>query len=83
MYKVYILKKTRSGSEVIKESRTNTPSAQAAAAAFWDLRNNKNYQGKSLLLLMTKNKEKMNRHWFNRHRGDEQFISQGTELRLN
>jgi len=83
MYKVYILKRTRSGSEVIKESRTNTPSAQAAAVAFWDLRNNQNYQGKPWLLLMTRDKEKLNRHWFNREKGDEQFVSDNTELRLN
>lgn len=82
MYKVYLLKKTRSGTEVVKESRTNTPSPAAAAAAFWELRNQPELQGQPILLLMTKNGEKLNRHWFNRQMGDDQYVPTGTELRV-
>jgi hypothetical protein len=82
MYKVYTLRKTRSGTEVDKESRTSTPSAAAAAAAFWDLRNNPDLAGQPLLLLMTKDKKQLNAHWFNRQEGDEQFITDHAELRL-
>ena len=82
MYKVYLLRKTKSGTEVIKESRTETPSASAASAAFWELRNQQDLQGQPVLLLMTKDKEKLNRHWFNRQPGEEQYIPSGSELRV-
>ncbi|MEB4590103.1 hypothetical protein VSS37_03840 [Candidatus Thiothrix sp. Deng01] len=81
MYKVYLLKKTRSGTEVMKGLSTETPSAAAATAAFWDLRHQPDLQGQPILLLMTKDKEKLNRHWFNREPGDEQYVLPGEELR--
>lgn len=82
MYKVYLLKKTRSGTEVLKASRTETPSAAAAAAAFWELRNRSDLEGQPLLLLMTKDREKLNRHWFDHRGGDEQYVQMGSELRM-
>lgn len=82
MYKVYLLKRTRSGAEVIKESRTETPSPTAAGAAFWELRNNAAYAGQAVLLLMTKNKEKLNVHRFDGHEGEDQYIKLGEELRF-
>lgn len=83
MYKVYLLKRTRSGSEVVKNSRTETPSPTAAGAAFWELRNNATYAGQAVLLLMTKNKEKLNVHRFDGREGEDQYVKVGAELRFS
>lgn len=82
MYKVYLIKRRKGGSEVIKESRTNTPSSAAAEAAFWELRKREDLTGKNILLLMTKDKEKLNVHHFLKESGDPAFIELGQTLRL-
>jgi len=74
MYKVYVLKRRKRGSEVVKNSKTDTPSYAAASAAFWEIRKDTRYKGKNFLLLMTKDKVKLNVHSFLAKAGDEPYI---------
>lgn len=82
MYKVYLLKRRKGGSEVVKESRTNTPSAAAAEDAFWELRNRTDLAGQHYILLMTKDGQKLNVHNFMEQPGDVQYIALGDTLRM-
>lgn len=74
MYKVYLVKRRKGGSEIIKETSTKTPSFEAAKLAFLELRKQSQYEGQNIILLMTKDKAKLNKHLFNVPKGDEAFF---------
>lgn len=80
MYKVYIIKKRKGGSEVLKETKTDTPIAAVAEAAFWSLRNDAKYQNQALLLLVTHKNKQLVAHWFDRSPGDDEFINEDQKL---
>lgn len=80
MYKVYIIKKRKGGSEVLKETKTDTHIQAVAEAAFWALRNDEQYQNKKLLLLMTENGKQLNAHWFDRSSGDDEYVEDNQAL---
>ena len=82
MYRVYVLKRRKGGSELIDGTRTNTPSPTAAKAAFLDLRRNTEFEGKNYILLMTKDKEKLNVHLFNSQPGDDAYFDLDQEPKL-
>lgn len=79
MYKVYVVKQRKGGSEVLAETRTTTPAFSAAEAAFWAL------HGQAFdahhVLLMTRDGEKINVHRFGAQPGDEGYIKPGSTLR--
>lgn len=80
MFKIYILKKRKGGSEVLKHTKTDTPIKAVAEAAFMTLRNDTDYQGQNLLLLATRNGQQVAAHWFNRQPGDEEYVSHDQKL---
>lgn len=79
MYKVYVVKQRRTGSETLTETRTNTPAFAAAEAAFWTLRSQA-FDARHLLL-MTRDGEKLNVHRFESQPGDEDYVAPGSPLK--
>ncbi|MBU0538528.1 MAG: hypothetical protein KKG73_08840 [Gammaproteobacteria bacterium] len=79
MYRVYILKQRKGGSEVLSETRTQTPSFAAAAAAFWSL-HGADYD-ESHLLLMSKNNKQLNAFRFKSKPGEQDYIEHGEALK--
>lgn len=72
MYKVYVIKQRKGGSEVLKETRTQTPSFEAAAAVFWELRTAS--FDNSHLLLMSKNNKQINAYRYQSAPDDQDYI---------
>lgn len=81
MYKVYLMERKKKGrSFYIKNSFTITPSAAIAETAFWELRNNSQYDDKNFILLMTKNKKKLNVHLFSSTEGGDSYFPLNRKL---
>lgn len=78
MYKVYVIKQNKKGSEVLVETRTNTNSFIVARFAFWQLFNQK--FDETHLLLMTKNNKQINSYRFKSKVGDRDYLAENTEL---
>jgi hypothetical protein len=79
VYKVYVIKQRKSGgSEVLAETRTQTPSFDAASAAFWAL-HGADYDNNHLLL-MTKNNKQLNAYRYGSQPGERDYLSPGAEL---
>ena len=78
MYRVYVLKQRRGGSEVIKQSKTETPLFAAAEAAFWALYNEQ-YDDLHLLL-MTKNNKQLNAYRYKSKDGERDYVKKGAIL---
>lgn len=78
MYRVYVLKQRKSGSEVLIETRTQTNSFVAASAAFWEL-----YQqpfDATHLLLMSKDNKQINAYRYQSKAGERDFLELGSNL---
>lgn len=78
MYKVYVIRQQKGGSEVLTETRTATPLFAAAAAAFWAL-----YEtplDTSHLLLMTRDNRQINAYRFGSAPGDRDYLPPGANL---
>lgn len=78
MYRVYVLKQRKGGSEVLTDTRTQTHSFAVAQAAFWEL-----YQrdfDHRHLLLMSKDNQKLYVYRYQSQIGDENFMELGAEL---
>ena len=78
MYRVYVLKQRKGGSEVLTDTRTQTQSFAVAQAAFWEL-----YQrdfDHRHLLLMSKDNQKLYVYRYQSQIGDENFMELGAEL---
>lgn len=78
MYRVYVLKQRRGGSEVVTATRTQTPSFSAAAAAFWELYA-ADYDG-SHILLMSRDNRQLNAYRFGTAPGDRDYLAPNAEL---
>ncbi len=78
MFKVYVVKQKRSGSEVLKETRSATPSRAAALAAWSDLYA-RPYDARHLLLL-TEDGTKLAVHRFQSGPGDPDHIPPGDPI---
>jgi len=78
VYKIYVIRQRKGSSEVLTDSRTITPSAAAAAAAWADLYG----QGydQTCLLLMTQDGAKLAVHRYGSSPGDEAYIAPGNPL---
>lgn len=79
MYKVYVVKQRRSGSEVLGATRTQTPSFEAATAAFWSLYDS-GYDNRHLLL-MTCDGHQLNAYRYESQPGDRDYVEKGQDLR--
>ena len=78
MYRVYVLKQRKGGSEVLTDTRTQTHSFAVAQAAFWEL-----YQrdfDHRHLLLMSKDNQQLYVYRYQSQIGDENFMELGAEL---
>ena len=78
MFKVYVVKQKRGGSEVLKDTRSATPSRAAATAAWAELYA-KPFDARHLLLL-TENGTKLAVHRFQAQPGDPDYLPPGDPL---
>lgn len=79
VYKVYVVKQRRGGSEVVKGLKTQTPFFSSAKAAFFELYNmdfSKNH-----LVLMTKNRTVINSYRYHSTIGDRNYFDETMELK--
>ena len=70
-----MLKRRKGGSDLINELTTITPSFEAAKVAFLEIRNNPVFQGENYIILMSKDKVKLNVHLFNVDENDPSFFN--------
>lgn len=78
MYRVYVIQQRRGGSQVISETRTQTPVFAAAEAAFWALYGAA--YDSSHLLLMTHDNRQINAYRYGSSAGERDFIAPGSPL---
>lgn len=78
MYRVYVLKQRQGGSEVLPDTRTQTPAFPAAAAAFHALQAQP-YDAHHLLLMSLNNKQ-INAYRFGSQPGERDYMEQGAAL---
>ena len=78
VYKIYVIRQRNGGSEVLTDSRTITPSAAAAAAAWADLYGQDYDQ--THLLLLTQDGAKLAVHRYGSKPGDEAYVAPGNPL---
>jgi hypothetical protein len=79
MFKVYVVRqRQKGGSEVLKDTRTTTPSRDAARAAFWAL--HRESYGPEHLLLLTHAGKKISVHRYGSSPGDPENTEPGTDL---
>lgn len=78
MFKVYVVKQKRSGSEVLKDTRSATPSRAAALAAWADLYA-RPFDSRHLLLL-TEDGAKLAVHRYQAKPGDPDYLPPGDPL---
>lgn len=78
MYKVYVLRQRKGGSQVLTDTQTKTPLFAAATAAFWALYD-EHYDNKHLLL-MTKDNKQINAYRFGAQPDDADHLIKGQAL---
>lgn len=78
MFKVYVVRQKTGGSEVLKETRTTTPSPGAAAAA-WAYLYEQAYSPEHILLI-TQDGAKIAVHRYGSHPGDDNFSPREIDL---
>ena len=78
MFKVYVVKQRKSGSEVLKDTRSATPS-RAAALAAWSELYARPFDAHHLLLL-TEDGTKLAVHRFQAQPGDPEYLPPGDPL---
>lgn len=79
MYRVYVIRQRKGGSEVLRDTRTQTPSFNAAAAAFWAL-----YDGdydSNHLLLMSHGNRQINAYRYGSRPGERDYLAPGEDLK--
>ncbi len=79
MYKVYVIKQRREGSEVLNDTKTQTPCFEVACAAFWSLYAQK--YDNNHLMLMTHNNKQINAYRFCSVKGDRDYVAPEQELK--
>lgn len=80
MYRVYVLKQRKGGSEVLAATRTQTPNFEAAAAAFWALYRAEAEYDSQHLLLMSRDNRQINAYRYGSQPGDRDYLSPASEL---
>lgn len=83
MYKVYLKVFNRSGnSEVIPESRTTTPTPEAAEAAFRALISRHDLIGHKAHAVLSLDNRQLMYHRFDRSPGQKDYVAPDAEIRL-
>lgn len=83
MYKIYLKRKTRHGSEVDSASRTTTPSPQAAEAAYRGLISRTEFAGQPVAAVLSLNNRHLMYHRFDRGPGDADYVASEDEIKLH
>lgn len=78
MYRIYVLKQRKGGSEILVDTRTNTNNFDIAKAAFWQLFTQE--FDKTHLLLMTKNNKQINAYRYESKKGERDYLENNAEL---
>lgn len=78
MYKIYVIKQRKGGSEVLVNTRTNTHSFAVAQAAFWDL--HQQPFDNAHLLLMTKDSKQINAYRYQSQENERDYLPYGATL---
>lgn len=73
MYRVYVIRQLQGGSQVLTDTRTTTPSQEAADAAFWAL--HAQPFDSTHLLLMTLEGKQHRAYRFGSRPGDPDYIA--------
>lgn len=83
MYKVYLKVFNDLGfSEVVNNSRTTTPSSQAAEAAFRELICREDLTGKKAHAVLSLNGRQLMYHRFDKSPGQKDYVAPDAEIRL-
>lgn len=82
MYRIYVIKQRRGGSERVAGSESATHYPAAAAAAFWSAYNDPRFDSPDYLLLLTRNGQQIAAHRFTSQPGEKDHIAPETELFL-
>lgn len=78
MYRVYVIKQKKGGSEVLPDTRTQTASFAAATAAFWELYEHP--YDSTHLLLMSRDNRQINAYRYASQPGERDYIELGSNL---
>ena len=78
IYRVYVIKQRRGGSEIIKGLSTKTPFFSAAKEAFLEL--HKLPLDKNHLILMSKNNKQINAYRYQSEQGERDYFDETMEL---
>ncbi len=82
MYKIYITRKTESGSEIDPASRTATSSPKIAEAAFRELLSRDDLNGQCTALVLSLNNKLLMYHRFDHKPGMEGYVSKEDQIRI-
>jgi hypothetical protein len=83
MYKVYLKIFNEHGySQVVKKSRTTTPSPMAAEAAFRELICREDLIGKKAHAVLSLDNRQLMYHRFDRYPGQKDYVAQDAEINL-
>ncbi|MIW33669.1 hypothetical protein B7N59_21105 [Salmonella enterica subsp. enterica] len=82
MYKIYVLKQRRGGSERVAGSESTTHYASVANAAFWAAYNDPQFNSDAYLLLVTRDHKQVAAYRFTSTPGDRDYVAPGEELPL-
>lgn len=78
MYKIYVIKQRKGGSEVLSDTATHTHNFTVAQTAFWAL-HQQPFDNKHLLL-MTKNSKQINAYRYQSQENDRDYLPYGATL---
>lgn len=82
MYKVYVIRQRRGGSERVAGSETTTHYPAAATAAFWSAYADPRFDSSEYLLLLTKDHKQLLAHRFKSAPGDRDYTAPDSELKI-
>lgn len=84
MYKIYLkFHNERGQPQVDTESRTTTPSPEAAAAAFKELRSRAELEGQNVHAVLSLNRKQLMYHRFDRKPGERDYVAPDAEIKLH
>lgn len=80
VYRVYLKRKTKRGSEVFDKTITASPAA--AEAAFRELRARSEFQGQNVAVVLSRDNKHLYYHRFDRGPGDDDYVAPDAPLDL-
>lgn len=82
MYKIYLKRKAKHGSEVDPASRTTTPNPEAAESAYRALLRREDLAGQPVAAVLSLDNRHLMYHRFDRGPGDADYVAPDAEIRL-